>query len=70
MSKSVWDNCSSVKVSLPGRIDTALGVLAAEKGVSQSKIAHLLLLESKTLNDTLDRLEDMGWVDKREQDGS
>ena len=66
-SKSVWDCCSSVPMSLSGRINTAIGVIAEEKGINQSKVAQMLLLESKTLNDTLDSLENMGWVDKREK---
>jgi len=59
-SKSVWDSCSTAHVSLSGKMLAALNTVGHDKGISQSKVVQMLLLESKTLNVALDDLAEQG----------
>ncbi len=59
-SKSVWDSCSTAHVSLSGKMLAALNTVGHAKGISQSKVVQMLLLESKTLNVALDDLVEQG----------
>lgn len=61
--KSVWDSCSTAHISLSGKVLAALNTIGTAKGVSQSKVVQMLLLESKTLNVALDDLADTGLFD-------
>ena len=65
-SKSVWDSCSTAHVSLSGKMLAALNTVGHDKGISQSKVVQMLLLESKTLNVALDDLADKGLFDPME----
>ena len=61
--KNVWDSCSTSHVSLSGRTLAALNTIGNDKGISQSKVVQMLLLESKTLNMALDDLAEQGLFD-------
>ena len=62
-SKSVWDSCSTAHISLSGKMLAALNTVGNSKGISQSKVVQMLLLESKTLNVALDDLSEQGLFD-------
>ena len=61
--KSVWDSCSTAHISLTGRTLAALNNVAHKKGISQSKVVQMLLLESKPLNVSMDNLTEQGLFD-------
>ncbi len=64
--KSIWDSCSTAHISLSGKVLTALNTVGHDKGISQSKVVQMLLLESKTLNVALDDLMEQGLFDPME----
>ena len=62
--KSVWDSCSTAHVSLSGKMLVALNSIGRDNDMSQSKVVQMLLCESPTLDDTLNKLSDNGMFDK------
>ena len=64
--KSVWDSCSTAHVSLSGKTMVALNSIGRDNNISQSKVVQVLLYESKTFSDTIEKLTDHGMFDKTE----
>lgn len=64
--KSVWDSCSTAHVSLSGKTMVTLNSIARDNDISQSKVVQMLLGESKTFGDTIEKLTDYGMFDKTE----
>ena len=60
VSKSVWDSCSTAHLSLTAKMLAALTRIADKKGISMSKAAQMVFLESKTVNVELDELSEQG----------
>ena len=56
--KSVWDSCSTAHVSLSGKMLVALNSIGRDNDMSQSKVVQMLLEESPTLDNTLNKLAD------------
>ena len=63
MSDNVWESCSTIHISLPDKHVLAISAIAAQKGISKSKAAQMVMLESSTLNDVLDSLTKEGFFD-------
>ncbi len=64
--KDIWDSCSTGHFSISGKVLAALNAVGRNKGISQSKVVQMLLLESKTLNVAMDDLAEQGLFDPME----